>query len=110
MYCASDVCITSKLWLIKSSKDAGPTLSMMNEPVAERGAPLVSGAAAGCCAWGSADSIHGLSSAPSAFKASCSRINNCSACLRRNGNFEPTELIRLSKRVLKAAGRWMTGN
>jgi hypothetical protein len=39
LYCASDVCITSKLWLIRSSNDAGPTLSMMNEPVADFGAP-----------------------------------------------------------------------
>ncbi|MDT4883439.1 hypothetical protein FQZ97_1194800 [compost metagenome] len=110
MYCASDVCITSKLWLIKSSNDAGPTLSMMNEPVADRGAPEDSGAAAGCWASGSADSIQELIFALWALKASCSRINSCSACLRRNGIFEPRELIRLSKRDLNAAGRWITGS
>ncbi|MNH43439.1 hypothetical protein D3C79_1053450 [compost metagenome] len=83
---------------------------MMNDPVADFGAPSCSGAAAGCCESGLADSTQGLISAASAINASFSSSSNCSACLRRNGIFEPRELIRLSKRVLNAAGRWITGN
>src|SRR3989344_9130224 len=82
---------------------------MMNEPVADFGAPAFSGAAAGCWDSGSADSSHGLVSAAWACKASCSSFINCSACLRRNGKCEPSDFARLLKRLLNAGGRWITG-
>ncbi len=78
---------------------------MMNEPVADFGAPSRSGAAAGCWPSGSAASAsHGLGGARPSATISCSMRISSSAGLRRNGKREPNELSESPKRILNAGG------
>ncbi|MNE84192.1 hypothetical protein D3C80_1810670 [compost metagenome] len=100
--------MTSKLWLISSSREAGPLRSATREPLADLVAPALcpSGRAglgvAACCSQGFDGSCAG---------SSCSNSSSSSPCLRRNeGSREPSEFITWSKRPLSAGGRSITGN
>ncbi|MDT4882028.1 hypothetical protein FQZ97_1179360 [compost metagenome] len=107
MYWASDVCITSKLWLTRSSSEAGPTLAITCEPLADLGAPSASGAAAGCCICGAAFSSQGL---PPGRLSGSSRPCGSSSPRFQKGSRELREAISRSTRLLIAGGRSITGN
>ena len=91
--------MTSKLWLITSSSEAGPLRSASREPLAE-----VLDEACGLLTTGSSQALAAGASSKS------NSPSSASLPLRLNGKREPRDSINRSKRFFNAGGRSMTGS
>src|SRR3989338_1279413 len=91
--------MTSKLWLITSSSEAGPLRSASREPLAE-----VLDEACGLLTTGSSQALAAGASSKS------NSPSSASLPLRLHGKREPRDSISRSKRFFNAGGRSMTGS